>query len=92
MDRVAAAIVTDACGVPMFCIPANSSTCWTRKLQFADPTRNFLGSASAAGEQAPANPNQGYGFNARTFRLLAEDVASFYGATVTRPLFWDGFE
>jgi hypothetical protein len=82
----------DVMGSP-FCIPATSTTnCWTRDLQFADPGRTFLTGNGAAGQTTPTNPNLGYGFNALSFRRLAEDTASFYGATIPRPLFWDGFE
>lgn len=72
--------------------PTNSANCWTRVRLFADPMRSFSVTGLPAGQPAPGNPNLGYGYNARTFNILAEQVASFYGGTVERPLFWDGFE
>jgi hypothetical protein len=82
----------DVMGSP-FCLPASSTTnCWTRDLQFADPGRTFATGSTSAGQTTPANPNQGYGFNSRSFRQLIEDIGSFYGPTAVRPLFWDGFE
>jgi hypothetical protein len=75
------------------CFPSNNpSNCWVRLVQFSDPARAFSGSTDPAGQLPPSNPNQGYGHNAQTFRKLAEDVASFFGGTVERPMFWDGFE
>lgn len=76
-----------------FCIPQTSTTnCWTRDLQFADSGRTLLTGIGVAGQPTPTNPNEGYGFNSRSFRQLAEDTAAFYGSPVLRPLFWDGFE
>jgi hypothetical protein len=72
--------------------PTNSANCWTRVRQFADPLRTFSVTGGAAGQNAPGNPNLGYGYNSRTFNLLAEHVASFYGPTLERPMFWNGFD
>ena len=82
----------DVMGSPGCLPPTSTTNCWTRDLQFADPGRTFVTGSSAAGQLAPASSNQGYGFNSLSFRRLAEDTASFYGAAVARPLFWDGFD
>lgn len=72
--------------------PNNPANCWTRVRLFADPLRTFSVTGLPAGQSAPGNPNQGYGYNARTFNLLAEHVGSFYGPPLERPMFWNGFE
>ena len=77
------------------CIPSNStSNCWQRLPQFADPNRTFSGLGVPSGQVDPVGNNSvGYGQNAKTFRTLIEEVASFYGnPPLEQPFFWDGFE
>lgn len=72
--------------------PTNSANCWTRVRLYADPLRTFNVTGLPAGQIAPGNPSLGYGYNARTFDLLAEQVGSFFGPTLERPMFWNGFD
>lgn len=72
--------------------PTNSANCWTRVRLFADPLRTFSVTGLPAGQTAPGNPGLGYGYTARTFNLLAEQAGSFYGPTLERPMFWNGFD
>jgi hypothetical protein len=59
---------------------------------FADPLRTFSVTGLPAGQTAPGNPALGYGYNARTFNPLAEQVGSYYGPALERPMFWNGFD
>jgi hypothetical protein len=77
---------------PACFLPNNPANCWTRVRLFADPLRTFNVTGLSAGQNAPGNPSLGYGYNARTLNLLAEQVGSFYGPTLERPMFWNGFD